>query len=254
MRWIISRARRAWPLAVSTTSTSTPASRRAPARSMESPKKPTPAPTSRRPWPSLEASGNCSDFTKSFTVIRPVSFPSAETSGRRSRLFLRNIAVACSGVTSSGAVNSSVVITSATRVVAHSATGMKRRSRLVQMPSRRFCSSTTGRPETRNWPHRESKSSRVASGPMVTGLVMRPVWVRLTRSTWWAWSSMERLRCRMPMPPWRAMAIAIRDSVTVSMAALASGTFKEISLVRRVPVSTSEGITSVSPGSSSTSS
>ena len=29
-----------------------------------------------------------------------------------------------------------------------------------------------------------SSSSRVASGPMVTGLEMIPVWVRLTRSTW----------------------------------------------------------------------
>jgi hypothetical protein len=31
---------------------------------------------------------------------------------------------------------------------------------------------------------RSSRSSRVASGPMVTGLEIMPVWVRLTRSTW----------------------------------------------------------------------
>jgi hypothetical protein len=35
------------------------------------------------------------------------------------------------------------------------------------------------------------------------------------------------------MPPWRAMAIAIRDSVTVSIAAESSGTFSVISRVSR---------------------
>ena len=56
------------------------------------------------------------------------------------------------------------------------------------------------------------------------------------------------------MPPWRAMAIAIRDSVTVSIAAETSGMRSEISRVSRAVVSTSDGITSVSPGSSRTSS
>ena len=58
----------------------------------------------------------------------------------------------------------------------------------------------------------------------------------------------------MPRPPWRAIAIAIRDSVTVSMAAEMSGTLIEISRVSRDVVSTSLGMTSVSPGRSSTSS
>ena len=56
------------------------------------------------------------------------------------------------------------------------------------------------------------------------------------------------------MPPCRAIAIAIRASVTVSMAAEMSGTLIEISRVSRVVVSTSLGMTSVSPGCSSTSS
>ncbi len=43
------------------------------------------------------------------------------------------------------------------------------------------------------------------------------------------------------MPPSRAIAIAIRDSVTVSMAALISGTLSEISRVRREVVSMSDG-------------
>ena len=84
-----------------------------------------------------------------------------------------------------GAVISGIgVITSSTLVVAHSATGVKRRSRLVMMPSSRWSASTTGRPETRYSPQIWSSSSRVASGPIVTGLEIIPVWVRLTRSTW----------------------------------------------------------------------
>ena len=76
------------------------------------------------------------------------------------------------------------VMISSTLVVAHSATGVKRRSRLVMMPSSCWSRSTTGRPETRYSPQIRSRSSSVASGPMVTGLEMIPVWVRLTRSTW----------------------------------------------------------------------
>ena len=76
------------------------------------------------------------------------------------------------------------VMTSRTRVVAHSLTGVKRRSRLVQMPMSFLSPSTTGSPETRYSPHFVSRSSSVASGPMVMGLEIMPVWVRLTRSTW----------------------------------------------------------------------
>ena len=75
------------------------------------------------------------------------------------------------------------VITSSTFVVAHSPTETKRRSRLVMMPSSRWSASTTGSPEMRNSPHTSSSCSSVASGPIVTGLGISPVWVRLTRST-----------------------------------------------------------------------
>lgn len=56
------------------------------------------------------------------------------------------------------------------------------------------------------------------------------------------------------MPPWRAMAMAMRDSVTVSMAAESSGTLTEIRLVSRDVVDASLGMTSVCPGRSMTSS
>ena len=46
---------------------------------------------------------------------------------------------------------------------------------------------------------------------------------RLTMSTCCACSSIDMLRCSTPTPPWRAIAIAIRASVTVSMAEETSG-------------------------------
>ncbi|MNW55440.1 hypothetical protein D3C74_330980 [compost metagenome] len=58
----------------------------------------------------------------------------------------------------------------------------------------------------------------------------------------------------IPIPPWRAIAIAMRDSVTVSIAAESSGEDMEISRVSRAVVSTSLGMTSVSFGSRRTSS
>ena len=57
------------------------------------------------------------------------------------------------------------------------------------------------------------------------------------------------------MPPWRAMAMAIRASVTVSIAADTSGTRRVISRVSRVRgVDLAGHDVGVAPGSSSTSS
>ena len=94
----------------------------------------------------------------------------------------------------------------------------------------------------------------MSSGEQVTGLVTMPASERFTRSTWPACSSMDRLRCSTPMPPTRAMAIAIRASVTVSIALETSGTASRIRRVSRLLVSTSAGTTSDAPGISSTSS
>src|SRR5271154_3550459 len=58
----------------------------------------------------------------------------------------------------------------------------------------------------------------------------------------------------IPMPPWRAMAMARRDSVTVSLAAEARGILIVSLRVNCVAVSTSVGITEDLPGRSSTSS
>ena len=58
----------------------------------------------------------------------------------------------------------------------------------------------------------------------------------------------------MPIPPSRASAIAIRASVTVSIAAETTGTLSAIVRVSRVAVETSFGSTADSAGTSSTSS
>ncbi len=139
----------------------------------------------RRPSASLLAFGNCSDFTKSFTVMSPVSRPWVSTIGRRSRLCWRSSSTASSRSMPSWPVMSGIgVMTSLTSVLPHSATGVKRRSRLVTMPSSTWSSSTTGRPETRYWPQRSSSSSSVAFGWIVIGFEIIPVCVRFTRSTW----------------------------------------------------------------------
>ena len=96
-------------------------------------------------------------------------------------------------------------MTSLTRVVVRSKPETKRMSRLVTMPTSCPSASTTGRPEMRNCAHSASTSSIVASGVVVIGFEIMPDSLRLTRSTCDACSWIDRLRCRMPRPPSRAI-------------------------------------------------
>src|SRR3954453_7738730 len=80
-RCTMSSTSRLCACAVSTITTSTPASTRVMARVHESSPTPTAAPTSSRPSLSLVDSGNCSVLTKSLTVINPVSLPCPSTIG-----------------------------------------------------------------------------------------------------------------------------------------------------------------------------
>src|ERR1700683_170340 len=77
---------------------------------------------------------------------------------------------------------------------------------------------------------------------------------RFTMSTCCAWSSTDMLRCSTPTPPRRAMATAIRASVTVSMAAETSGTRSMMRRVSAAVVSASLGMMAKWAGSRSTSS
>ena len=68
-----------------------------------------------------------------------------------------------------------------------------------------------------------------------------PLWLRLTFCTSAAWSSIDRLRWITPMPPWRAMAIAMRASVTLSIAADTSGIARVMPAANVAVVSTASG-------------
>ena len=122
----------------------------------------------------------------------------------------------------------------------------KRRSRLVRMPTSRpsvLPSSVIGTPEMRYFFISSRASTMRLEGASVIGLTIMPLSDRLTRSTSAAWSSMGRFLWITPMPPSWAIAMARRDSVTVSMAALMIGTFRVTFRVSRVETSTSAGST-----------
>ncbi len=80
-------------------------------------------------------------------------------------------------------------------------------------------------------------------GERVIGLTIMPLSERFTRSTSAACSSSGRFLWMTPSPPCWAMAMAIDDSVTVSMAALSSGTNSGMLRVSRVETSTCAGST-----------
>ena len=109
--------------------------------------------------------------------------------------------------------------------------------------------STTGIPEMRYCSIICKTSAMRASGPMVTGSTIIPDSDFFTFSASGAWAGMDRLRCRMPIPPWRAREMAVSASVTVSMAELNSGMLRLMRRVRRVLRSTSLGSTAEAPGS-----
>ena len=129
----------------------------------------------------------------------------------------------------------------------------KRTSRLVRMPTRRPPGSQIGTPLILWRAISASASSSVAVGGRLIGAEIIPAWARLTRSTSSACSATLRLRWSTPRPPARAMAIASGASVTVSIAADINGTRSSIP-ASDVDVSTSDGRTSLQPGTTSRSS
>ena len=129
-----------------------------------------------------------------------------------------------------------------------------RMSRLVRMPTRRPSGSVIGIPEKRNRFISSSASCSLAVGGSVTGSEIIPLWLRLTFCTSAAWSAIDRLRWITPMPPWRAMAIAMRASVTLSIAADTSGTASSMPAANVAEVSTESGSVSEYPGTMTTSS
>src|SRR6266581_201608 len=188
----------------------------------------------------------------SLTVIRPFRWYSLSTTRSFSILCLCRIDLASWSVVPTGTVTrSSFVITAET---GRSVRVSNRRSRFVKMPSRRPPRSVTGTPEILNRCISSSASAIFCSGPMVTGSTIMPLSERFTLSTSAACASIGRFLCTMPMPPCWAMAIARRESVTVSMAAETRGMLSRMLRVSWVVTSTRLGTTSERAGSRSTSS
>ena len=101
-----------------------------------------------------------------------------------------------------------------------------------------------GTPETRKRFMRFVASRSVAVSGSVYGLLITPLSLRFTMSTCIAWRSIDMFLCSTPIPPARAIAIAISDSVTVSMAAEMSGMFSSMRRVNHDLVETSLGCVS----------
>ena len=116
------------------------------------------------------------------------------------------------------------------------------KSLLVIIPTN-FRPSVIGTPEIRNFAISASASFKVCSGVKENGSVITPFSERFTLSTSSACASIDIFLCIMPIPPWRAIAIAIRCSVTVSIPALIIGMFSLILFVSHVVKSTWLGIT-----------
>ena len=188
----------------------------------------------------------------SFTVTSPLSSNLSFTTNTFS------MRCWCNNAVISLAPASSPTVTSRSLVVITVATGSlnrvsNRRSRLVTIPT--SCRpSTTGTPEMLLARVTCKTSPMVASGLTVRGSRITPASYFFTCDTSLAWRSGLMFLWMMPMPPWAAMAIARRASVTVSMAAEISGILSLMRRVRRVFRLTSRGKTWERAGTNNTSS
>ncbi len=188
----------------------------------------------------------------SFTVMRPARRPSSSTTGSFSILWRWRTRSASSSEVPSGTVtSSSPVITSRT---ARSGSLSNSRSRLVMIPTTRPSSPTTGRPLMEYSSRSAVAFPSDASGPTVIGSRIIALSARFTRSTWERCDSTDMFLWMIPIPPSRAAAMAISNSVTVSMAADTTGMASRMPRVNCEETSTSAGCTSARRGTSRTSS
>src|ERR1019366_7716408 len=230
-----------WPCEESSTRRSTFAATSSRARSRRSVVAPTAAATRRRPNESLHALGYLICFWMSLTVMRPLRLPARSTTSSFSMRWRWRSSFACSSVVPGGHVTRfSFVMRSE---IGRSMRVSKRRSRFVRMPTSLPRSSTTGTPEIRKFAMTSSASEILWVGRQVTGSTIIPLSERFTLSTSAACESIVRVLWMTPSPPFCAIAIARRDSVTVSLAAERMGMFSPIPGASRVFRSVSAGWT-----------
>src|ERR1700694_1563272 len=178
----------------------------------------------------------------SLTVMSPRSVPFSSTTGSFSIRGFPRIASASSSDVPSGAVTG--FFDGLASCSGRSRFRSNWRSRLVMIPTSCPSRFTMGTPEILNRLISATPSRSVPSGESVIGLSIIPLSDRLTRSTSAAWRSIDMFLWMTPIPPARAIAIAISDSVTVSIAADAKGTLRGIPRVNSEVVLTSLGCTS----------
>ena len=196
---------------------------------------PTAAPQRSLPCSSFADNGYLICFSISLIVISPFRLPSSSTIGSFSFLALARILFASSNVIPSFAVTSPSEVMDSLIFLEKSVSNF--RSRFVMIPTS-LRPSVIGTPEIRYFAIRSFASSSVCSGERKKGSVITPFSERFTLSTSSACASIDIFLWMIPIPPWRAIAIAILCSVTVSIPALIIGIFNTIFFVRCVDRST----------------
>eukprot|EP01139_Manchomonas_bermudensis_P021078 Amastigsp_a680949_59.p3 type:complete len:184 gc:universal Amastigsp_a680949_59:710-159(-) len=175
--------------------------------------------------------------------------PSGSTMGSLPILRALRISFASASDTPSGAVTSAVVITAESGVVARF--GKKSMSLFVTMPRSLepiLPSAVMGTPLN---PWRRliaSTSAIVLSGSRQMGSEMNPFLYFLTAEMKLTCSSIVQFEWMMPIPPLRAMAIAMVDVVTVSMGLETNGTASETFFESLLWRTTSEAAKPMWPG------
>mmetsp|Transcript_108581 Transcript_108581/g.350520 ORF Transcript_108581/g.350520 Transcript_108581/m.350520 type:complete len:298 (+) Transcript_108581:109-1002(+) len=208
------------PWLLSTTMASTPAITKALTRSLSLCLVPTAAATIKQPFSSLVASGKSACFRRSVRATRATKRPACVTMGSLPFFESWMRLLACAKSTPSSAVMRSamVVMTEPTRTESRSCT--KSVSRFVTRPRSLepiLPFSVTGKPVKPHWRRRSSSSESSIVGEMQIGSMMKPLLYFFTRMTSADCASTERFVWMTPRAPSSAMAMAMRDSVTVSI-------------------------------------
>mmetsp|Transcript_89433 Transcript_89433/g.213653 ORF Transcript_89433/g.213653 Transcript_89433/m.213653 type:complete len:241 (-) Transcript_89433:215-937(-) len=190
---------------------------------------------------SLVALGNSTFFLISVRATKATSKPPLVRIGSFPFLdFCSSWFAVCSSMPSSAVTKSFTGVMMALSRVCRS--WMKSVSRLVTRPKSLapICPlSVTGKPVKPSLLFRLSSSSSVIVGATHTGSRMKPALNFFTLATSLACPSTERLVWITPMPPSKAIAIAMLDSVTVSIGLDTMGVLKLILRVKRVDKHTS---------------
>mmetsp|Transcript_108577 Transcript_108577/g.350501 ORF Transcript_108577/g.350501 Transcript_108577/m.350501 type:complete len:298 (+) Transcript_108577:109-1002(+) len=208
------------PWLLSTTIASTPATTSALTRSLSVCLVPTAAATIKQPFASLVASGKSACFRRSVRATRATRRPAFVTMGSLPFFESWMSWLACAKSTPSSAVTRSVmfVMTEPTRTELRSCT--KSVSRFVTRPRSRepiLPFWVTGKPVKPHCLRSSSSSESSMVGGMQIGSMMKPLLYFFTRMTSADCASTERFVWMTPRAPSSAMAMAMRDSVTVSI-------------------------------------